>query len=41
MFREKIANYYAVRKKHLNPLRTESVEDGAYGNHRTLKGYSL
>ena len=47
MFREKVANYYAIPKKHINPLCRENVEDfsdktnGAYSNHRTLKVYIL
>jgi hypothetical protein len=42
----KIAIHYAVPKKRINPLCRENVEgfgdktNGAYGNHRTLKGYS-
>jgi len=47
MLREKIANYFAVCKEYINPLCRENVEDfsdktnGAYSNHRTLKGYNL
>jgi len=47
MFREKIAIYFAVPKKHINPLCRENVggfsdkTNGAYGNQRTSKGYSL
>jgi len=47
MLWEKIAINYVISKKHINPPCKENVEgfsdktNGAYGNHRTFKGYSF